>query len=79
MIGWHQNYDWTKEDMERIIKNAKENGEESVNLDTEHSSSSGIRHMMDQLKEMGYDPVNKEDQETIYVNLKKRKEEENAD
>lgn len=79
MIGWYQDYDWTKEDMERIIKNAEENGEEFVNLDTEHSSMSGIRHMMDQLKEMGYDPVNKENQETIYVNLKMRKGDKNAD
>lgn len=76
MVGWSNEYDWTKEDVKHIIENAVDNGATTVNLDMEHASAANIRHVMEWVRELGYEPVNKAQTETVFVDLRKRGNEE---
>lgn len=76
MVGYGDEYNWSKEDVRQIIKNAVDNGSTTINLDMEHASAANIRHVMEWVRELGYEPVNKAQNETVFVDLRKKGKEE---
>lgn len=68
MLNWHNDYNWTKEQVIECINTALKEGKDKISLDAEHNDWQNEQDMIKWANELGYSAYL--ERESIKITLK---------
>lgn len=71
MESWNNNYNWTKQQLENVLVEAKYQNKKIIYLDTEHCDYQNEQDIISWAKELGYSAEVNGDTMIIYLEAKK--------